>query len=145
MKPVTFDSIIVDPEYRKLLVEESIIGILLVDLDGSIMDASLEFQSMSGYTKAELKKMTFQQITHPDDMLASMEVVNAMIEGRVCRVEFLKRYINKAGVPFWARVVSRLKRDDQGKPFHFVTFAMLVENQKLEELKLLWKHQEGKP
>lgn len=118
-----FEDVIEDPEYRKLLLEEAIIGILFVDIDGRIMDANLEFQRMVGYPKGELQKMMFQQVTYPDDMVASLEVVDAMIQGKVERVEFSKRYVTRDNQIVWAKVIARVKRID-GKVDHFVTFVV---------------------
>ena len=61
-----------------------------------------------------LHPCVFQQITHPDDMIASMEMVNLLINGKQETFELTKRYMTTFG-NVWALVRVNAIRDEHGK------------------------------
>ena len=56
-----------EQRFRRAM-EDSAIGVVVVALDGRIVESNPSFAAMLGYSRAELETLTFFQITHPDDV-----------------------------------------------------------------------------
>ncbi|OKH42877.1 hypothetical protein NIES2101_32130 [Calothrix sp. HK-06] len=78
------------------LAESSIIGIIVADLKGSILEANDIFLQMVGYTKEELSsgRMRWREMTTPESLEASDRAVQELITTGACK-PFEKEYICK--------------------------------------------------
>ncbi len=98
------------------MFEHAAIGIGMDSLDGKIIDSNAALQTMLGYSAAELKQMTFKQLTHPEDIAADLDLFNQMIAGARDHYQMEKRHIRKDGQPLWVRLTNSLVRDGAGNP-----------------------------
>ena len=104
--------------------EEAPIGMVVVGLDGRIKQANGSFTEMVGFSEAELSTRTTMDITHHDDLEKSLELANAMLDGKTkCAHE--KRYIHKGGNEIWATRTACVIRDEASEPQHYL---MMVED-----------------
>lgn len=55
-------------ERFRLAIDEAPIGMALVSLDGRFARVNRAFCAVVGYEPAELTNLTFQEITHPEDV-----------------------------------------------------------------------------
>ena len=76
---------------------------------------------MLGYTSEELHVLTFQRITHPDDLQADLHLLTQVLAGEIPSYRMHKRYLHADGHVFWASLSVGLVRNDEGKPLHFVS------------------------
>ena len=76
---------------------------------------------MLGYEEGELLKLTFQDITHPEDLDRDMELLNALVAGKIPSYQMEKRYFCKDGSQIWIVLSVSLVRDANGNPLHFVS------------------------
>lgn len=114
----------------RLFFAESPIGKSLTLPDGRMARINEAFAHMLGYEPRELEGRVFSDVTHPDDVAASMQCVEALLTG-ACRIyRFEKRYIRKDGDTVWALVQTRVHRDDQGRPLCFLTHIVDITAQK---------------
>ena len=104
-----------DGRYYQAMIEDSSSPILMCDSAGSFMDANKAASRFLGYSVDELRKMSFQQVTHRDDIVASMEMINATIFGGMDHFDMVKRYVNSKGDTIWAAVRVNAVRSDDGK------------------------------
>jgi PAS domain S-box-containing protein len=74
-----------------------------------------------GYSHAELLGLSFQDVTHPDDLDADLELVQALLEGRRATYTLEKRYRRRDGTLVWASLTVSLLRDAEGSPVHFIS------------------------
>ncbi len=58
-----------------------------------------------GYSEDELIKLTFQDITHPDDLNTDLSLLQQLIDGEIDRYQLEKRYITKAGSIVWIHLI----------------------------------------
>ena len=58
-----------------------------------------------GYSEDELLKLTFQDITHPDDLNTDLSLLQQLIDGEIDRYQLEKRYITKAGSIVWIHLI----------------------------------------
>ncbi|MDE2585077.1 MAG: EAL domain-containing protein [Betaproteobacteria bacterium] len=107
-------------ERFRYTLENSPIGMALVSLDGSFIEVNQALCQIVGYEKQELKGLTFQGITHPDDLTADLANVRALQEGKIASYQMEKRYVRKDGQDVWVQLTASIVRDAKGTPLHFV-------------------------
>jgi len=113
------------------------IGMAIVSLDGKWLQVNKALCSLLGYTDAELKAMTFQNITHPNDLEADLEQVQRILRGDLREYQMEKRYFRKDGCEVWALLNVSLVRDPDGKPLQFISQIHDITARKAAENALL--------
>jgi diguanylate cyclase (GGDEF)-like protein/PAS domain S-box-containing protein len=102
-------------------MEYSAIGIALVGIDGRFVKVNPALCSLVGYSADELQSLTFQEITHPDDLALDLDHVNRVLHGEIDNYRMEKRYIRKNGEQVWVRLAVSCVRDKpSGSVLHFV-------------------------
>jgi diguanylate cyclase (GGDEF)-like protein/PAS domain S-box-containing protein len=96
-------------------------GVAIVGLDGSFLHVNQKLATITGYTVAELKGLTFQEITHPDDLDADLTQVDGLLSGELDTYEMEKRYFTKEGHLIWVLLAVAIVREDDGTPRHFIS------------------------
>jgi PAS domain S-box-containing protein len=96
------------------------VGMAVVSLEGRWMKVNRLLCDMLGYPAAELAGKTFQDITHPDDLAASMANDRELVAGKISSYKTEKRYLHKSGRIVWVVLHASLVRDQLGKPLYFV-------------------------
>jgi PAS domain S-box-containing protein len=97
------------------------IGMALVGLDGAFVQVNRSLCGILGHTEAELLGLTFQEITHPDDLEADLALVKQLLDGEVPNYSLEKRYFHKNGAIVWIMLSVTLVRNDAGDPLYFVS------------------------
>ncbi|MFC7517766.1 PAS domain S-box protein [Herbaspirillum sp. GCM10030257] len=100
--------------------EHSAIGMALTSLDGRFIDANEALARIVGYTKAELEAMSFQDITHPDDLDIDLHLADELVKGEIPFYNLEKRYIHRNGHSVWAMLTCSLVRHESGQPELFI-------------------------
>jgi PAS domain S-box-containing protein len=75
---------------------------------------------MLGYSKEELLKGSFQDITHPDDLAEDLAFVGRMLRKEIETYQMEKRYFRKDGSTIWALLSVSLMWQE-GKPAYFIS------------------------
>ena len=101
--------------------EEAPIGMALVALDGSFLRVNRALPEIVGHDPEDLLALTFQDITHPDDLQADLELVRQMIAGERRSYRLEKRYMRADGQQAWVLLSVSLVRDEDGNPLYFVS------------------------
>jgi diguanylate cyclase (GGDEF)-like protein/PAS domain S-box-containing protein len=96
-------------------------GIAIVGLDGRFLHVNQKLADIVGYTAEELVDLTFQEITHPDDLDADMAQVDALLAGKIDSYEMEKRYFTREGHLIWVLLAVAIVREDDGRPRHFIS------------------------
>ena len=113
------------------------IGKSLTSLDGKLVDVNDAFCKMIGYSKDELATINFSEITYPDDLEASKEIVRSLLAGEKETFRIEKRYVRKDGNVIWTDVNAMVLKDLGGKPEYFITHIIDITERKLTEEKIL--------
>lgn len=114
--------------------EYSAIGMALVGLNGQWLRVNNQIVDYLSYTKSELLKMTFQDITHPDDLAKDLNFLEECVEGRRDNYRMDKRYIRKDGSLVWALLSVAIVRDQDNKPLYFISqLEDITERKKYEK------------
>jgi diguanylate cyclase (GGDEF)-like protein/PAS domain S-box-containing protein len=75
---------------------------------------------MLQYTEDELLKLTFQDITHPDDLELDLHHLEALTAGRIPSYQMEKRYFCKDGSIIWIVLTGSMVKDANGDPLHYI-------------------------
>jgi PAS domain S-box-containing protein len=84
-------------ERFRLTIDEAPIGMALVELDGTFARVNRALCEITGYAAEELTKLTFHDITHPDDLDIDVTLSEQLARGEIPRYQLEKRYIRKDG------------------------------------------------
>jgi two-component system sensor kinase FixL len=101
--------------------------------DGRFLLVNQAFCELTGYGRDELIAGAFQQITHPDDLAADLDALQALLAGEADRYSRDKRYVRRNGREIWVRVTVSLVRDSSGEPDFFIKVAQNIDAQKIAE------------
>jgi PAS domain S-box-containing protein len=92
------------------------VGIAQIGLDGAWLLVNNRYCEMLGYSEAELRRKTVQDITHPDDWDLVLAGRHQLLAGEISSHTIEKRFIRKDGTIFWARLHRSLVRDGDNRP-----------------------------
>jgi diguanylate cyclase (GGDEF)-like protein/PAS domain S-box-containing protein len=112
------------------------IGIALTGLDGRWIKVNQALCDSIGWSQEELLELTFQELTHPDDLAADLAQIGLLLEGRIAGYQLEKRYIKRSGQQLWAQLSVSLVRDRTGAPRHFISHIKDISRQKGYERRL---------
>lgn len=108
-------------ERFRLSMGNAPIGIALVGTDGSWLEVNDRLCEIVGRSRDELLALTFQDITHPDDLDADLAYVQALLDGEMDRYAMEKRYFHADGREVPILLSVSLVRDAAGEPLHFIS------------------------
>jgi diguanylate cyclase (GGDEF)-like protein/PAS domain S-box-containing protein len=112
------------------------IGVALVWPGGRFLQANRVLCDLFGHDEDALREMTFQDITHPDDLDLHLDLHADLVTGRIPRYQLEKRYVRPDGLVVWAMVSVSLVRNDDGSPLYFVCQAQDITQRKAAEARL---------
>src|SRR5665647_1717118 len=107
-------------ELSRAVVTNAPIGIATSDPSYHFISANDAFGRILGYSEDELRKLTFKQITHPEDLADSIQKINDLQAGKIQSFQIEKRYIKKDGTTLVGKVITNAIRDETGLPTLFI-------------------------
>ncbi|MFT4271362.1 MAG: diguanylate cyclase [Pantoea sp.] len=114
-------------------MEYSAIGMALVSPQGNWLQVNQSLCRTLGFPAEELRKLTFQQITHPDDLNNDLQQLRRLLEGEIMTYTLEKRYFRKDGETVWARLTVSVVRDAQQQPLYFISQIVDISELKQSE------------
>ena len=125
-------------EHFRATFEQAAVGVSHVALDGSWIRVNQKLCDIVGYPREELLHLSFQEITHPDDLDQDVGHLRRMLKGETDTYTTEKRYIKKDGSLVWINLTTSLLRDPSREPGYFVSVIEDITERKWveEELKL---------
>ncbi len=107
----------------RLATRHAPIGMAIVGLDGVLLEANDAFCRLLGYGRGELTGLTFQALTHPEDLSIDVAHVEMLLAGGAETYRMVKRYLTRAGAPIWAQLTVALARDAADRPAYFISMV----------------------
>ena len=95
-------------------IEFAPVGIAHIAPTGQFVLANAHLCNILGYTREELLGLTFQQITHPEDLPVCVRLTQDLVEGRIPSYQQEKRFVRADGTPSWTRVTVSAVRSETG-------------------------------
>jgi PAS domain S-box-containing protein len=110
--------------------ENAAVGIANVDPTGRFVRVNEKYCAIVGYTRDELIQKTVQDVTHPDDLEASLPPLWAVLRGESPDFAIEKRYLRKDGSVVWVELFASLQRDPAGKPAYSISVIQDISDRK---------------
>jgi PAS domain S-box-containing protein len=117
-------------ERIKAIVMNAPIGIAACGPNSYFINANEAFCKILGYTENELQKMTFADITHPDDLTESNKNVHDLALGKIGCFAHEKHYIKKDKTIIDGRVIVSAIRNQDGTPTLYIAELEDITEQK---------------
>jgi len=120
-------------ERNRLTFEHAPIGQAIVGLDGTWRQVNSALTKLMGYCEAQLLKMTFQDLTHPDDLELDLAHLNQLVAGEIRSYQIEKRYFTASGQIVWAILSVALVHDEDGSPLYFIAQIQDITDRKRQQ------------
>ena len=117
----------------RAIVAYAPIGIAASGADKHFLSANKAFCKILGYTEKELRKLTFKNITHPEDLEESFRKMCKLEEGKISSFTLEKRYVKKDGTIIYGKIMVSTVRNSDGQPSLFIAELEDVTEQKKAE------------
>ncbi len=95
-------------EQCRATFEQAAVGIAHVGTEGRWLRVNQKLCEILGYSVAELTELTFQDITHPDDLAADLALMHQLLAGEIQTYSIEKRYFHKSGEAVWIELTVSL-------------------------------------
>jgi two-component system cell cycle sensor histidine kinase/response regulator CckA len=94
-------------ERFRAIFEHAAIGVALVETQtGRFLKVNQKFCDIVGCKQEEMSRMTLMEITHPDDLQASLDRVERLKRGEILDSALEKRYMRKDGSIVWVSLTT---------------------------------------
>lgn len=123
----------------KAVYKSSPMGIIISKKPGIIVDVNPIFAEMMGYEVDELIGKNLVNITHPNDVPSSLELMEKIYSKAISQYTNEKIYLRKDGSSFWAKGVVSLINEVDDEVFT-VAIVENIEKKKLTERTLEQKN-----
>ncbi len=113
-----------------------LIGMAITSPEKGWLNVNDKLCEIFGYSRIELMKLTWAEITYPDDLAADLALFNRVLEGEIDGYTLDKRFFSKEGNIIYANISANCIRTEDGNVDHFVAFVQDITERKLAEIKL---------
>lgn len=98
----------------RTVFEGAPLGIVVIDVDGTLRESNAAFDSMLGYERRELIGKTFRELSDEADGGRMLDAFGALVRGEIPSFEHEMRYKRKNGSAMWAEIsVTYVPEDDE--------------------------------
>lgn len=108
-------------ERFRLTFDEAPIGMAIVGLGGRFVRVNRSLCQIVGYSPEDLAGLTYQDITHPDDVDLDVALAGQLARGEIPSYQLAKRYIHKEGRVVYVMLSVSIVRDGEGNPVHYIS------------------------
>ena len=123
-----------DSEERfRVTFEQAGVGMAHVSWNGRFLRVNDRLCEITGYSREEMLDLTFQEITHPDDVERDLEGARRLRDGEGADYSIEKRYLRKDGATVWVNLTSAAVCDSSGTPLHFMAVIEDITERKQAE------------
>ena len=107
-------------EQFRQVFEEGPVGMMLVQLNGEILKVNKAFCAMVGYSEAELRRLTVDGVTFPEDVGKDVERIQLLAKGEIANYRTEKRFVTQKGDVIWGLLTVSVVREADGTPLYGV-------------------------
>jgi PAS domain S-box-containing protein len=113
--------------------ELGLVGMAMTSPTKGILDVNDELCRILGYSRNELLKLTWEQMTHPDDLAADAAQFNRVLSGEIDGYTLDKRWIRKDGRVISSIMSARGVRNTDGTLEYFVGLVQDMTERRVAE------------
>ena len=120
-------------ERFRLALDEAPIGVAIVGLEGRFLRVNNVLCEIVGYSREELTGLTFQAITHPEDVDTDVALAEQLARGEIPRYQLAKRYVRKDGTAVDVLLSASVVRSSDGAPLYYIAHVEDITDRKRTE------------
>jgi two-component system sensor histidine kinase UhpB len=114
--------------------EQGLIGMAVASLDKRWLEVNDRLCEILGYSREELLKMTWTDLTHPEDVEPNLVFTRRALAGEIDHFTMDKRFLRKDGGTVYTTIFVRYFRDKGGRIDHvFVLTEDITQRKQAEE------------
>jgi PAS domain S-box-containing protein len=129
-----------EERFRRIF-EESPVGMAIIGKDYLFEMVNSSFCNLMGYPEAELKKLTFRSLSHPDNHAEDEENILKIIEGKIRIYKKEKQYIRKNGQVIWGSLILSTISDRTGKVKNLLAMVENINDRVRSQMELAEKEE----
>jgi diguanylate cyclase (GGDEF)-like protein/PAS domain S-box-containing protein len=111
-------------------------GIAITSPEKGWLQVNDRICSIMGYSRDEIFRMTWSEMTHPDDLAADIDQFNRVLAGQIDHYSMNKRFIRKDGMVVWTNLSVGCIRKSDGSVDHIIAMVEDITSVKLAETAL---------
>ena len=116
--------------------DHSIVGLAITSLEKGWIEVNDALCQTLGYTRDELTRMTWTELTYPEDLAPDLAQFNRMLAGEINSYAMDKRFIHKDGHLVYTRLAVSHVRKPDGSLDYVVAMVEDISDRKRSELAL---------
>jgi PAS domain S-box-containing protein len=121
--------------------DHSIVGLAITSMEKGWIEVNDALCATLGYTRNELVRMTWAELTHPEDLAPDLAQFNRMLAGEINSYAMDKRFIHKDGHLVDTRLAVSHVRKPDGSLDYVVAMVEDISERKQAEKSLLHEQQ----
>ncbi|WP_369432134.1 PAS domain S-box protein [Aquisphaera insulae] len=124
-----------DERFRRYF-ELGLVGMAITSPTRRMLEVNDEICRILGYTREELLRKTWAELTHPDDLAADAGLFSTVLSGARDGYTLDKRFVRKDGQVIDTTISVKCQRDRDGSVQHFVALLQDVTDRKRAEAEI---------
>lgn len=112
------------------------VGLAIADTSGRLREVNPSFQRLMGYSEQELRRLSYQDLTHPEDLEHCQQLIEQLISGASPGFTVEKRFVRKDGRIVWVHNSVTIMRGEEGSASSLVALAQDITERKQVEAAL---------
>ncbi len=126
----------VSEERFRAIFEQAAVGVAqIVSKTGDFVLINQRYADIVGYTIEEMHHLSFQEITHPDDLHKDLDNMKRLLDGEIHEFSMEKRYYHKNGSIVWVNLtVFPMRRIGEAPNCHVAVAVDITKRKLAEEL-----------
>jgi PAS domain S-box-containing protein len=121
-------------ERFRLAFEQVPIAMAIVGPNLRFIQVNSALCDLFGYTFAELESLTVADLTHPDDVARTLELMERLVAREISSFEVQRRYRTRAGKTVWGEVkFTRLEEESGATSDYLAVFEDITERRRTED------------
>ncbi len=117
--------------------DHAAIGMALVAPNGRWLEVNHSLCQIVGYSEDELLAGSFQNLTHPDDLVTSQDHISQLLAGKIPSCQMEKRYLHILGHAVWVLQSISLVRDVDNESARLIFQIQDITDRKRAEERLV--------
>ena len=113
--------------------DNSIIGMAMVGFDGKFIKVNKSLANSLGYSANELTELTFQDLTHPEDLAKNVSLLQKVLDHELESYQIEKRYVHKNGSLVYVVLTTTMVKDLDGNPSYMISQVQDITSKKEAE------------
>ncbi len=118
------------------IFEQAAVGVAHVSLEGRFKRVNQRYANILGRTLEQAQQCTFEDVTHPADLLSDLELSRRLLAGELSTYTIEKRFLYPSGILTWVNLTVSLVCDSSGEPQYFVAVTEDINERKRIEHQL---------